>query len=87
MTAGCATFPELDATITDADRAAPFPRLTNLDVLLSSIPEKTVVADTSNISGRIAALNARANRMRGPVLTQAERQRLTRGVAVPTAIR
>ena len=58
---GCATFPELDGTISDAARNAPYPRLTALPATETGpVPDTTEAA----MAARVAALNARAERLR-----------------------
>lgn len=78
----CATFPQLDDTISQADRDAPYPSLSDLDAVLASAPAPSALADSTEQLSRISALKARASRLRLPVLSQAERNRLRRGVAV-----
>jgi len=85
--ASCAAFPALDQTITAADRAAPYPSLTNIDALLAAAPVDRAGPSLQTQESRIAGLRARAARLRGPVLSRGETQRLQRGVAVPAAIR
>ncbi len=55
----CATFPALEGTISDAAREAPYPDLTPLP----SLPE-TTDSDEAALQARIAALQARAARIR-----------------------
>jgi len=86
-TASCSDFPELEDTIGAADRAAAYPDLVNLDTLLVGVPENRVTKASADLGTRLAGLRSKANRLRGTVLTQAERQRLASGVAVPAAIR
>jgi len=59
---GCATFPTLDATITDADRAAPFPALVDIAPLVAQ--SQAAPQPDISMSARIAALQARAARLR-----------------------
>lgn len=87
LVAACSDFPQLDDTISEADRAAAFPDLVNLDTLLSDVPTGRVQAASTDLDARLAALQNRAARLRGAVLTPPERNRLARGVAVPAAIR
>ncbi|MCG3268878.1 hypothetical protein [Yoonia sp. I 8.24] len=56
---GCAEFPALDGTISDAARAAPYPTLTQL-------PQSTTIESVvdAGLSARVAALQARAARLR-----------------------
>mgnify|MGYP001793420481 CR=1 FL=1 len=55
----CASFPALEGTISDAAREAPYPDLTQLP----SLPE-TTVSNEAALQARIAALQARAARIR-----------------------
>ncbi len=84
---GCSDFPELSGTISAADKAADFPELVNLDGLLSRQPIQRSDVGGDDLASRIAALNRKANALRRPVLTSSERQRFSRGVAIPDAIR
>ena len=52
---GCATFPQLEGTISDAARAAPYPALTPIPLA----PEETGDAAT-DMQARVAALEAKA---------------------------
>jgi hypothetical protein len=56
---GCANFPALDGTISDAARAAPYPTLTQLPQITAVAPE-----DEDQLAARVAALQARAARLR-----------------------
>jgi len=87
LVAACSDFPQLDDTISEADRAAAFPDLVNLDTLLSDVPTGSVQTASNDLDARLAALQSKAARLRGAVLTTPERNRLARGVAVPAAIR
>ncbi|MEL6838727.1 MAG: hypothetical protein AAFP85_05510 [Pseudomonadota bacterium] len=57
--AGCAEFPALDDSITDAARDAPYPTLQPLP----GIADQPKTADTT-LDARIAALQDRAARLR-----------------------
>ena len=57
--AACTPFPELEGAITDSARAAPFPELTPLPDL-----PKAAEAESDALNQRIAALQARAARIR-----------------------
>ncbi|MBE0414501.1 hypothetical protein [Yoonia sp.] len=56
----CAQFPALDATISDAARNAPYPRLTPLPAL----PPEGAAPDHAVMQARIAALQDRADLLR-----------------------
>ncbi len=56
---GCAEFPALDGTISDAARAAPYPTLRQLP------HSATIESDAdAGLAARVAALQARAARLR-----------------------
>ena len=57
--AGCADFPALDGTVTDAARAAPYPTLQPLGQIDASDSD----TDTQ-LTARVAALQARAATLR-----------------------
>jgi hypothetical protein len=82
LTGACTQFPALDSTITPALDAAPFPALVPLAPVLASAqpaglaPEMTATV----LDARIAALQTRAARLRGAVLSGTERQRLAQGL-------
>ncbi len=59
VTSACADFPALDGTISDAAREAPYPTLTPIP----SGPAD-LVDDEALLQDRIAALEARAERLR-----------------------
>ncbi|MDC1399528.1 hypothetical protein [Yoonia sp.] len=56
---GCASFPQLEETISDAARAAPYPALTPVPLA----PEATDNAAV-DLQARVAALQAKAVRIR-----------------------
>lgn len=77
--AGCAEFPALDARVGPEALEAPFPTLLPMEQLLdASAPPISIVSGPG--SNRIAALRARAARLRGPVVDQATRLRMQQGV-------
>ncbi len=78
----CAQFPQLDARVDAAEQSAPPPPLLTADQLVSHTPQ-TTVAPPSAAPGRLAALRARAGRLRGPVIDPATRARMARGVSNP----
>jgi len=55
----CATFPALDGTISDAARQAPYPALSPLPPFPAAVGD-----DEAALRARIAALQARAARIR-----------------------
>lgn len=78
---GCARFPALDGTVTDADRSAAFPTLIPLDGLLALAAAPGQAEFSGDIDSRMDRLNARANGLRGPVIGTATRARLQGGIA------
>ena len=85
LLAGCADFPQLDASVSDRARAAAYPRILPLDGLLAvadARPEGAAAAGLGNLPARLARLQARANAMRGrPVIDPATRARLRAALA------
>ena len=61
LLSACASFPELEGTISDAARQAPYPRLAPLPDTADGTVDDGINAD---LTARIAALNARAERLR-----------------------
>lgn len=81
--AACADFPELDATITPEMRRADYPRLATISQL-RDIPEPRITEATQpRLSARIAALRARASRLRGAVVGPEAQKRLNTRVSLP----
>jgi len=78
---GCTQFPDLDASVTDAARAGPYPDLVPLDGLQARLATSRIAPDTlPAIEARIARLRARAARLRGSVVDGATRARMQAGV-------
>ncbi len=75
---GCTQFPELDAHLSPEVEAADYPALVPLEPLLAarSAPPDRGTEIATSVQGRVSALQARANRLRGPVLSGSERARL-----------
>ncbi|MCC7321502.1 MAG: hypothetical protein IT542_11070 [Rubellimicrobium sp.] len=78
LTAACTQFPELDARLTAADRSAPYPALVPLGPLIAAAGADDRAA-LPDLAARIAALRARAARLRGPVIAPADALRLNHG--------
>lgn len=55
----CTSFPALDGSISEAARQAPYPTLTEIPTVPAS-----AVTDDSDLQARVAALQARAMRLR-----------------------
>ncbi len=77
----CTQFPALDRTLTPALEAADYPALVPLEPLLAQATAGQVDAaqTKSTLTSRVSRLRARAASLRNPVLTSAERQRLSQG--------
>ncbi|MDF1728819.1 MAG: hypothetical protein P1U53_13840 [Sulfitobacter sp.] len=75
---GCTQFPELDGTVSPEVQNAPYPALLPLEpILVQAAPSPLdTEAVQSNLDSRIAGLRARADRLRGPILSGPERTRL-----------
>ena len=79
--AACADVPALEDRIDAAARDAPYPALINIDPLLAQASTATpALAIEQDVTARAAALRARANRLRGPIIAPGLRARMARGV-------
>ncbi len=80
---GCATPPSLDDRISDAARAAPYPVLQPLALLLAQAaqPGQITAPSVAAMDNSTAGLRARAAALRGPVVDAATRQRMAAGIA------
>jgi len=81
--AACADFPELDATITPEMRRADFPRLATISELQNTPEPRITEATQAGLQARIAALRARAGRLRGAVVGPEAQERLNSRVSLP----
>lgn len=80
--AGCSEFPELDAAISPTARQAAYPSLKPMDQLIAGAAEVQITQQTTaNLQGRVGGLNARAARLRGPVIDSATRARMRAAMA------
>ena len=79
---GCTQFPELEGTIRPEAQNSPYPKLVPINPLLrAGAPSATdPVATEAALTQRLAGLRARADRLRGSVLSGRERQRLKNGL-------
>jgi len=80
--AGCTQFPELDQRITPELANAPAPDLVPLAPLIARAESSSGAAASAlaDVEPRLAALRARAARLRGPVIPAADRNRMLRRV-------
>ncbi len=79
----CAEFPALDGTVAPEVTAGEYPALVPLDPLLAraGAPDNSRAAGAeAALAPRIAALRARAARLRGPVIPAPIRARMVQGV-------
>ncbi len=78
----CSQFPELDATVPADGKDVDYPQLVPLEPLLARA--ETDISDTdqteATVSARVAALRARASRLRGTVIDAETRARMQRGI-------
>jgi hypothetical protein len=79
--AGCTQFPELDSRTADIDPRAPYPALVPLEPLLAQARDTRIDDESeARVAARVAALNARAERLRRTIIDSDTRDRLDRGV-------
>jgi hypothetical protein len=80
--AACSDFPAFDTTIDAATRAAPSPDLVPLDPIIAAADRPSTITPTSvtQSEGRAASLRDRARALRGPLLSEPERDRLNRPI-------
>lgn len=76
---GCADFPELDGLVDERDAGAIYPDLVPLGPILAQAEQAGPPRDPgAGVLDRAAALEARAARLRGPVIDAATRARIDR---------
>lgn len=82
LTGACTQFPQLDHTVTPELANADYPMLVPLGTVLAATKTSSIepAQATAAIDARVSALKARAARLRGSVLSGAERQRLANGL-------
>ncbi len=82
LVGACTQFPALDRTITPELEAADYPALVPLGPVIAAARDTDTdpARTTAAIDARVAALRARAARLRGAVLSGPERQRLAEGL-------
>lgn len=77
----CSQFPQLDETVGDAARKAPYPDLIPIEKFHAQIPDTLIEPTTApQVEARVAQLKARAARLRGSVIDNATRTRMQQGV-------
>lgn len=80
LLSACAQFPELDATATPGVAEAAYPDLVPMETLLTAPEPRATPQARAGVEGRAAALRARADRLRGPVVSTPIKARMRRGV-------
>ncbi len=82
LLAGCADIPDLDDNLTPAARSAPYPALVPIAPLLAGTEQAQQIKEGTApaLQGRVAALRARAARLRGGVVDGGTRRRMDSGV-------
>ncbi|WP_298971322.1 hypothetical protein [uncultured Roseobacter sp.] len=76
--AGCVQFPEIDDATGQVAEQADYPDLVPLEPVLGALPTTTGDSDETQaqLEARVSGLKARANGLRGPVLSDGDRARL-----------
>lgn len=79
----CAQAPQIDGAFGAVDRDAPFPDLIPLAQLTAGTgtPARITPETNAALANRIAALRARAARLRGPVVDNATRAKMNAAIA------
>ncbi|RKF16527.1 hypothetical protein D6850_02965 [Roseovarius spongiae] len=81
MLSACTQFPQLDGTVSEEVRRAPYPDLVPLGTLDMRATTGRLTPETgARIEARIARLRARAARLRGTVIDAPARRRMKAGV-------
>jgi len=79
----CTQFPQLDETTSAQVRAAPYPNLVPAEDLRAGLPEQSIIDETTTgFQLRVAALRARAARLRRTVIDQTSRSRLETKITI-----
>ena len=80
--AACTQFPDLDHTQTANLQNTEYPALIPIEPILAAAqgPALDPAAEDARLASRLAALRARADRIRGAVLSGTEKQRLESGL-------
>lgn len=79
--AGCAQFPELDAARSPGVESAPYPALLPFETVLNAPEPRATSEALEGVTARADALLRRAQALGGPVVDDATRARMRRGVA------
>lgn len=77
----CTQFPDLEDALSPASERAEYPDLLPIEELNTRVPEAQLTPEAmQSIEARVAALRARASRLRGTVIDSSTRARMTAGV-------
>lgn len=79
--ASCTQFPDLDNTLTAEEEAQDYPTLLPLSQITSAANSITITeATTQAVQSKLDTLKAKAEVLRNPVLSRAERRRLLQAI-------
>jgi hypothetical protein len=79
--AACTRFPDLESVVAPEVRAAPYPALVPIEPLLAGLTAEQITPEVeAGLAGRMAALQARAARLRKTVVDDTTRDRMRQGV-------
>jgi len=79
--AGCSQFPELEASVTDETRDAPYPKLVPLETLQARIGDERITPEMGQtVQVRATRLKSRAARLRRTIIDDSTRSRMRNGV-------
>lgn len=77
---GCSEFPDLRAEDSEFVRTADYPALVPLEALGVTDEDAEKADEAARLNARAEALRNRARRLKGDVITDAEKKRLQEGV-------
>ncbi|SMX33355.1 hypothetical protein [Actibacterium lipolyticum] len=81
LVSGCTDFPDLDAAVGDSAKNAAYPRVLPIEGVLENAAQTNISEETGQaLADRAAALRQKARALTRPILTRAERRRLTAAV-------
>lgn len=74
--AGCLDAPELDDRVPASVQDADYPALVPLDSVLRGVSQEKATKEADDLAARVDRLRQKADRLSGPVLDDASRDRL-----------
>lgn len=84
LLSACSQFPELDEDISREARRAPFPDLVPVEDLRAGLQTARITDETqTTLEARVAALRARAARLKRTVIDRNSRNRLEQRPVIP----